>query len=128
MVGHTDTNKKSSIIQYQSRFAHVNRFSPLEVDDSLLVDKNSSVSRLHDVETQVVETRARVQSTGHTEGKKTSLTCGSVDGGLVKDYGASTLGSNSSDSKRKNSPTASVVLTETGPVRAHAVRKNSNHC
>ena len=116
MVGHTDTNKKSNIIQYQSRFAHVNRFSPLEVDDSLLVDKNSSVSRLHDVKTQVVEIRARVQSTGHTEGKKTSLTCGSVDGGLVKDYGASTLGSNSSNSKRKNSPTTSAVLTEVPPL------------
>ena len=116
MVDHTDTNKKSSIIQYQSRFAHVNRFSPLEVEDSLLVDKNSSVSRLHDVEAQVVETRARVQSTHHTEGKKTSLTCGSVDGGLVNDYGASTLGSNPSNSKQNHSLTASAVLTEVPPL------------
>ena len=74
MGGHTDTNEGSSIAQYQSEYAHVNRFDPLVVEhNSFAFDKNSSVTRLHGVDAQVVQTRADEKSKCHKKGKKKKL-------------------------------------------------------
>ena len=71
MGGHNDTNVGSSITQYQSKYAHVNRFDPLVVEDgSFAFDTNSSIARLHGVDAQVVETRAGEESKCHKKARR----------------------------------------------------------
>ena len=82
MVSNTKPNVGNSIVQYQTKYAHVNKFAALAVEDDVS-DSNSSVNRLHDGGAQVVETRAGVESKCCKKGKETSVHCVELDGGLV---------------------------------------------
>ena len=113
MGGHTDTKEGSNIAQYQSEYAHVNRFAPLVVqDDSSVFDKNSSVTRPHGVDAQVVQTRADEKSKCHKKGKKNSVKYDNINGGLVKDQGSSVLGLNPHDSTQVRAQIHTTVLSE----------------
>ena len=72
--GHTYTNEGNNNAQYQSKYAHVNKFEPLAVEDnSFAFDTDSSVGRLDGVDAQVVETQDRKKSKWHKTGKKKSV-------------------------------------------------------
>ena len=93
MVSNTKPNVGNSIVQYQTKYAHVNKFAALAVGDDVS-DSNSSVNRLHDVGAQVVETRAGVESKCRKKGKETSVHCVELDGGLVGEPDSRDTGSN----------------------------------
>ena len=121
MGGHIDTNQGSSITQYQSEY--VNRFDPLVVeDDSFASDKNSSVTRLHGLDAQVVLTRADEKSKCHKKGKKNSVNHDNIDGGLVKEQGSDVLGLNPHDSTQ-----ARIHTTVSAEVPPLTITRNVNN-
>ena len=123
MVSDTKTNVGNSIAQYQSEYAHVNKFASLAVEDDVF-DRNSSVNRLHDVGAQVVETRAGVKSKYHKKGKRNSVHCVEIDGGLVKEPHGSASASKPHTDTQVHSNDYSAVTTGVPPLAIGSIDSN----
>ena len=108
--------------QYQCKCVHVNRFSPLTVDDdSFVIDIECFVDKLGDVKAQVVETRAVVESKCHHKGKKNYVKNQSINGGLVKNC------IKFQENGRNKVPpwlplVLTVIMTKVPPIKYHMIK------